>query len=120
MCFADGWLFQFETTKPNSIDRAKANFEFAVGQTESVAMGKPVWVTETGWPWKGPQSGQAVASISNAKRYWNEVGCGSLFGKRNVFWYTLYDANSAQTNMAFSVVKPVMSQGQRFPLSCPA
>jgi exo-beta-1,3-glucanase (GH17 family) len=40
----------FETTKPNSIDQARENFYAAVGQTEAVSGGKPVWVTETGWP----------------------------------------------------------------------
>lgn len=40
----------FETTRPNSIDQARENFYTAVGQTESVSGGKPVWVTETGWP----------------------------------------------------------------------
>lgn len=40
----------FETTRPNSIDQARENFYTAVGQTESVSSGKPVWVTETGWP----------------------------------------------------------------------
>lgn len=40
----------FETTKPNAIEQATANFWSAVGQTESVSGGKQVWVTETGWP----------------------------------------------------------------------
>jgi glucan endo-1,3-beta-D-glucosidase len=40
----------FETTHPNSIDDAVANFQSAVANTESVAGGKPVYVTETGWP----------------------------------------------------------------------
>jgi glucan endo-1,3-beta-D-glucosidase len=40
----------FETTRPNSIDQARENFFAAVGQTEAVSDGKPVWVTETGWP----------------------------------------------------------------------
>jgi hypothetical protein len=40
----------FETTRPNSIDQARENFYAAVGQTEGVSGGKPVWVTETGWP----------------------------------------------------------------------
>lgn len=40
----------FETTKPNAIDKAHDNFFDSVQQTEAVAKGKPVWVTETGWP----------------------------------------------------------------------
>lgn len=89
-------------TKPNSIDLAASNFNSAVAQTESVAGGKAVWVTETGWPRIGPVSRDAVASTANAQRYWKEVGC-SLFGKRNTFWYTLKDANTAQTQLSFAV-----------------
>lgn len=40
----------FESTKPNAIEQAPDNFWSAVGNTESVAGGKPVFVTETGWP----------------------------------------------------------------------
>lgn len=40
----------FENTRPNAIEQARENFYTAVGQTESVSSGKPVWVTETGWP----------------------------------------------------------------------
>jgi glucan endo-1,3-beta-D-glucosidase len=40
----------FESTRPNAIEQARENFFTALGQTESVSSGKPVWVTETGWP----------------------------------------------------------------------
>lgn len=40
----------FESTKANSIGVAADNFWFAVGQTERIAAGKPVFLTETGWP----------------------------------------------------------------------
>jgi glucan endo-1,3-beta-D-glucosidase len=40
----------YETTRPNAIEQARENFYSGVGQTESVSGGKPVWVTETGWP----------------------------------------------------------------------
>ncbi|KAK6954229.1 hypothetical protein Daesc_004195 [Daldinia eschscholtzii] len=40
----------FETTKPNAIEQAADNFWSAVQQTEGVAGGKPVFITETGWP----------------------------------------------------------------------
>ena len=92
----------FESTKPNSIDQAYNNFYDAVGATEGVSTGKPVWVTETGWPHTGPTSGQAVANVANAQRYYSEVGC-SLFGTRNTWWYTLSDANTAQTEISFGV-----------------
>jgi glucan endo-1,3-beta-D-glucosidase len=40
----------FEEMRQNSIDTASDNFWSAVAATESVAQGKPVWITETGWP----------------------------------------------------------------------
>lgn len=40
----------FENTKANSIDQAAENFRSAVAETERVAAGKPVFITETGWP----------------------------------------------------------------------
>ncbi|ORY68175.1 GPI-anchored cell wall beta-1,3-endoglucanase EglC [Pseudomassariella vexata] len=95
----------FETTKPNSIDLGGTNFWSAVAQTEGVAGGKPVFITETGWPIAGPNQRDAVASPANAKRYWSEVGC-ALFGKRNSWWYTLTDANIAQTDISFGVTQP--------------
>jgi glucan endo-1,3-beta-D-glucosidase len=106
----------FETTRPNSIDQARENFFVAVGQTESVSDGKEVWITETGWPRIGPNSGAAVASLENSKRYWDEVGC-SLFGTRNVFWYTLKDANTAQTDLSFAIT-PLQNNTPFFDLSC--
>lgn len=109
----------FESTHPNSIGQAVNNFNNALGQTEGVARGKPVWVTETGWPVTGPNSGSAVANAANAKTYWNQIGCGRLFGQRNVWWYTLLDGNTAQTDISFGVVRPG-NGGQRFNLACPA
>ena len=59
----------FETTRANSIAQATDNFKSALSATEGVAKGKPVYVTETGWPHTGPTSGQAVASNQNAETY---------------------------------------------------
>ncbi|KAK8081101.1 GPI-anchored cell wall beta-1-3-endoglucanase EglC [Apiospora hydei] len=106
----------FETTRPNSIDQAADNFWSALAQTESVSGGKEVWVTETGWPHVGPNSGAAVANLGNARRYWHDVGC-RLFGSRNTFWYTLKDANTAQTDISFAVT-PLGSSTPYFDLTC--
>jgi len=110
----------WENTKPNGVSNGASLFDAGVGALEAVANGKPVWVTETGWPVSGPTNGEAVASPQNAKTYWNDVGCNKLFGKRNTFWYTLYDANADQTSMSFAVVKPADGAGQKFNLKCPA
>jgi glucan endo-1,3-beta-D-glucosidase len=108
----------FESTKPNAIELAAENFFSAVANTEGVAAGKPVWVTETGWPHVGPTQGQAVANVDNAHTYWSQVGC-ALFGQRNTFWYTLKDANTAQVDISFGIT-PVDSATPVFDLSCAA
>lgn len=64
----------------------------------------------------GPNSGQAVASVDNAHTYWGQVGC-ALFGQRNVFWYTLKDANTAQTDMSFAIT-PLDNATPYFDLKC--
>lgn len=55
-----------------------------------VSPGKWVWITETGWPVSGPNSGAAVASVKNAQQYWRAVACRS-FKEVHVFWYAYQD-----------------------------
>ncbi|KAI1482887.1 glycoside hydrolase family 17 protein [Daldinia eschscholtzii] len=106
----------FETTKPNAIGQAADNFWSAVQQTEGVAGGKPVFITETGWPSVGPQQRDAIASVENARTYYSQVGC-ALFGKRTAFWYTLVDANTAQTDISFALT-PIDDATPKFDLTC--
>ena len=56
----------------------------------------------TFFPTEGPQQRDAVANVENAQRYWKTVGCPT-FGTRNMWWYTLVDANTDQTDIAFGV-----------------
>ncbi|KAI0016074.1 glycoside hydrolase family 17 protein [Xylariomycetidae sp. FL0641] len=107
----------YENTKPNAIEKGSDNFWSAVSETEGVAQGKAVWITETGWPSMGPDQREAIASVGNAKTYWDSVGC-SLFGQRNAFWYTLVDANTAQTDISFALT-PLDSDTPKYDLTCP-
>ncbi|KAI0107599.1 GPI-anchored cell wall beta-1,3-endoglucanase EglC [Nemania sp. FL0031] len=112
----------FEGAVPNAIDTAAGHFWWAVSVTESVAQGKPVWITETGWPdimrghVAGPVFRDAVPSIENAQAYWKTVGC-SLFGKRNTFWYTLMDGAMTNSDLSFAIT-PANSATPKFDLSC--
>ncbi|KAJ5210960.1 Glycoside hydrolase superfamily [Penicillium cf. griseofulvum] len=89
----DGYPY-YENTDPNSIDDAKALFNKGVEKTKSIAGGKEVWITETGWPTAGATENLAVANIPNAKQYWDEVAC-PLLGLRCHWFlhrhYPLYD-----------------------------
>jgi len=105
----------YESERDNKIDSAANLLSNALSATEGVAGGKDVWITETGWAYTGPDFGAAKSTVDNAAKYWKDVGC-ALFGKKNVFWYTLRDSNPANK------VKFAIADNQwkpRFDLSCP-
>jgi glucan endo-1,3-beta-D-glucosidase len=108
----------FEDTVANSIDAGYDVFFQTLNSTEGVSKGKPVWVTETGWPVSGPTDNLAVASIQNAQTYWEKVGC-ALFGKTNTWWYTLQDADPTTPTPSFGIVGSQLSTTPLFNLTCP-
>ena len=63
--------------------------------TAAASQGKPVWITETGWPVSGPTSNQAVPSVDNAKTYYDGVACIAFASDINTWWYTLQDTGSS-------------------------
>ncbi|CEJ93009.1 Putative Glucan 1,3-beta-glucosidase [[Torrubiella] hemipterigena] len=83
----------YESGKGNNISNAGVLFDRAYEATIGAAGGKPVWVTETGWPVSGKAWDQAEPNVANAKKYWDEVGCRKLFNKTPTFWYNLRDSN---------------------------
>ncbi|KAK1918773.1 hypothetical protein P3342_010244 [Pyrenophora teres f. teres] len=107
----------YEMKHANSIENAGQLLSSAISAVEGVAGNKDVWLTETGWAYTGPDFGQAKSTVDSAAKYWTEVGC-SLFGKMNVFWYTLRDANVA--NKVKFAITDNLSTTPRFNLSCPA
>ncbi|KKY19948.1 putative gpi-anchored cell wall beta-endoglucanase [Diplodia seriata] len=112
----DGYPY-FQNTQANAIANAKALFDDSVAATRGAAKGKPVWITETGWPVSGPQENEAVASVANAKTYWDEVGC-PLFGNTNTWWYTLQDAVPDTPSPSFGLVPAGGGDTPLFDLTC--
>lgn len=114
----DGYPY-YESDQPdNSISQAQRLFFESYNKTVGVSKGKPVWITETGWPVSSPQDfGKAVASIENAKKYWHDVGC-RIFGQINTWWFTLDDAKKDPKEISFSVVKPTLGE-PLWDLKCP-
>lgn len=104
----------FEDDKPNAIGEGSNLFNAALEKVKVASKGKPVWVTETGWPVTGETFGKAVPSNDNAKDFWQKVGC-PMFGKTNVWWYTLQDIGAPQPN--FGVVGANLNE-PNFDLSC--
>lgn len=107
----------YESGKGNNISNSGSLFDSAYDQAVAAIGDKPIWVTETGWPYTGETWDEAVASVENAKYYWDEVGCRKLFGKVNTFWYNLRDSNSAN-EMKFAITDN-LSTSPRFNLTCP-
>lgn len=112
----DGYPY-FQTVNSNGIDNAQNLFQESYDATVGAAQGKPVWVTETGWPVSGPVSNLAVASVENAQTYWDEVGC-SLFGKTNTWWYTIQDANPGTPSPSFGIIGSDLSSAPLYNLTC--
>lgn len=106
----------FQNTFDNPIENAKQLFQDAYDATVSVSQGKPVWITETGWPVSGKTENKAVPSTENAKTFWDEVGC-PRFGNTPVYWYTLQDADTTTPNPSFGVITS-QSTTPLYDLSC--
>lgn len=107
----------FQDTMANAISNNQALFNDAISAVQSAVGGKSVWITETGYPVSGKTSGQAVPSLDNAKTYWDEVGC-ALFGKTNVWWYTMQDAEPSTPNPSFGIVGSTLTTTPLFNISC--
>ncbi|KAI0441419.1 glycoside hydrolase superfamily [Xylaria telfairii] len=107
----------YEDGKGNDIKNSGTLFDNAYDATIAAAGGKPVWVTETGYPYTGIKWGEAVASVENAEYYWQEVGCRRLFNKTPTFWYNLRDSNGAN-KQSFAITNN-LSTTPRFNLTCP-
>lgn len=108
----------FQNTMTNPIQDGYSLFFDAYDATVAAAGGKPVWVTETGWPVSGPTEADAVPSLQNAQTYWDQVGCGRLFGQVSTWWYTLQDAFPTTPSPSFGVVGTTLSDTPLYDLSC--
>ncbi|EJT71689.1 GPI-anchored cell wall beta-1,3-endoglucanase EglC [Gaeumannomyces tritici R3-111a-1] len=115
----DGYPY-WEKEAANSIENARARFYDGLDKTVALANGRPVWVTETGWPVIGDTVNQAVASAANARTYWREVACSLISRGINVWWYMLQESQWGQANPDFGIYGPGdLGQMQPyFDLSC--
>ncbi|EMF08721.1 glycoside hydrolase family 17 protein [Sphaerulina musiva SO2202] len=111
----DGYPY-YETVNDNTIDNAGNLFFVSYNTTLTVSQGKPVWITETGWPVAGPKSGAADATVDNAKKYWDAVAC-RLLGNVNTWWFTMDDTKKDPNEISFSVLKPGLGD-PLFDLAC--
>lgn len=111
----DGYPY-YQSSMANGIDNAKALFDESFAKTQSVSKGKEVWMTETGWPVSGPVMGDAVPSVANAEKYWDQVAC-PLLGNVNTWWYTLQDSGASPS---FGVTSSTTDTTPIYDLRCSA
>lgn len=112
----------FQTTMQNGIGSASTLFFDAYHATVNAAQGKPVWVTETGWPVTGQTLNQAQPSSENARIYWEDVTCQLVKDNVNLYYYTLQDVQYGNPVPSFGL-KPagdLQAVQPLFDLSCPA
>jgi len=94
----------YETVKANSIENSNATFWGDYTAASGSSQGKPVWITETGWPTAGPTENEAIPSVANAQTYWSEVGCSAFAANINTWWYTLQDDQPTTPSPTFGLV----------------
>lgn len=109
----------YEYDKGNNFDNLTNVWDYIHGVANDAAerAGVPLWITETGYPHSGPDSGDAVANKDNAEAYWQLVGCGELFGRTNTWWYNLGDSNP-DNEEKFGVSSKFNGQTE-YDLTCP-
>ena len=111
-----------------AVNVSAANVTGTYAMVVAGVKGKPVWITETGWPVNGPanSSDPAKPGLSPASQYWQSVGCGWAFGKINTWWYTYNDlqtisASTAQSKPpSFGIAASPNDTCGLFDLACPA
>ncbi|KAI6353449.1 hypothetical protein MCOR25_008996 [Pyricularia grisea] len=115
----DGYPY-WEQTLPNSIDNGRERFYDGLNKTIAISQGKPVWITETGWPVVGKQINQAVASAQNARKYWQDVACSLVRSNINIWWYNLQESQWGQAETDFGIygAGDLFSINPYYDLSC--
>lgn len=115
----DGYPY-WEKANANSIADAPTRFYEGLNKTQAISQGKPVYVTETGWPIKGDTVGQAVASADNARIFWQDVACTLVGSNINVWWYILQESQkgTAATDFGLYDAGDLMTLEPYYDLSC--
>ena len=111
-----------------SEDQSTSNMTGTYEQVVAGVKGKPVWITETGWPVNAPANStdSAKPGLSEASQYWQSVGCGWAFGKINTWWYIYNDLQAVSAATAkpkppsFGVAASPSDTCGLFDLACPA
>ena len=120
----DDYPYWDNVANDESASNMTGNYEKVVAGVK----GKPVWITETGWPVNAPanSSNPAKPGLSEASQYWQSVGCGWAFGKINTWWYIYNDLQAVSASKAkpkqpsFGLAASPSDTCGLFNLACPA
>lgn len=112
----------FQSSFNNGVGSGADLFFDGYNQTVAAAQGKPVWVTETGWPVSGETVNQAVPSADNARIYWEDVACKLVNDNVNLYYYILQDVQWGNPSPSFGIMPggDLAQVSPLFDLSCPA
>lgn len=116
----DGADFYGMTAYPywnkESAEKGKDSFLGSLDNVKQRAGSTPVWIAEMGWPYEGPQMGEAVAGKNSLQEFWTKVGC-EVIGKYNTFWFELIkDSEAGQPD--WGILDPATHE-PRIDMSCP-
>ena len=73
------------------INEASIHLQKMYAVTQGIAQGKPVFITETGWPDKGDATGGAKPSPKNAMQYFMNVNNWSQKHGIDLFYFSSFD-----------------------------
>lgn len=73
------------------IEQALNALQQAVQVTAAASNGKPIIVTETGWPSAGPSFGDAEASLANEEEYFNQAVSWLRLRQLPYIWFSGWD-----------------------------
>ncbi len=74
-----------------NINEASIYLQKMYAVTQEVAKGKPVLITETGWPNNGDSTGGATPSMNNAMQYFTNVNNWSQKHGIDLFYFSSFD-----------------------------
>lgn len=105
----------YQTTDVNDVNNGSYLFFQAYDKVAAVADGKPIYITETGWPVSGPSSNLGVPSTANAEIYWQGVACELETRGINFWWYILADSGASPS---FGVTNTLGEETPLYNLAC--
>ncbi len=73
------------------IEHSISRFHYRHQRVKAIAHGKPVWISETGWPSGGEKHDESIPSLKNVKTFFKEFQNWAYANEVPSFWFTSYD-----------------------------